>query len=73
MQKVNTIETRYQSNQETTSNQSATEQMERTTSIQPTIAPIKIDVMKFLEHGDTSAAIILSIAVFTAVLLRSGK
>lgn len=70
MQKVNAIEARYRSNQEPTPNQSATDSMEKITSTQPTIAPIKIDVVKLLEHGDSPTAIILSMAVFIAVLRR---
>lgn len=69
MPKVKATEAKNESNQESTSNQSVTEPIEKFISIQSIITSIKIDLLKLLEYGDSPTAIILSMAIFTAILL----
>jgi hypothetical protein len=45
-----------------TSNHSTTE---------PILTPISIDLKQLVEHGESPTAIILAIAIFTAILLQS--
>jgi hypothetical protein len=38
---------------------------------EPILAPITVDLKQLVEHGESPTAIILAIAIFTAVLLQS--